>query len=321
MDYLQNYMKILDIFRRYSQFNTRSQKSTTMSRGPKVKEDYLYPNVADQSPPRSNPPMNNTFPASSPIFNAPARQYNQNFPHPSMNRQSSSAYPPTHVACPTSACTSTGNFSAPKYNHNFPYPSLPLQRSSAYLPSSTSYASASTGNSAAESYVPAATCSSPTQRTHHRKPGSSSRHSQASCSSDTCFQPSLPPSPKPFNRGPTHKWLSQLQNDIPVRPTAQDTKRDSGRSDRSTSGLSSPAQKSVGSSSVNQGRPRKNGVYVDDYDRPKRRHRVSRETRKKETAERQAVARLSAGRQTAKSPAADGEREEWQTKGEHGGWM
>ncbi|THV49168.1 hypothetical protein BGAL_0208g00190 [Botrytis galanthina] len=284
-----------------------------MSRGPKVNENYLYPNVADQLPPRSNPPMNNSFPASSPIVNAPARQYNQNFPHPSMNRQSSSAYPPTHVACPTSAYTSTGNFSAPKYNHNFPYPSLPLQRSSAYIPSFTSStyasASASAGKYAAKSYVPAATCSNPTQTTHRRKPGSSSRHSQASCSSDTCFQPSLPPSPKPFNREPIHKSLSQLQNDIPVRPTAQDTKRDSGRSDRSTSGLSSPAPTSVGSSSPNKGRPRINGVYVDDYDRPKRRHRVSRETRKKETAERQAVARLSAGRQTAKSPAADGERE------------
>ncbi|TGO15738.1 hypothetical protein BTUL_0036g00290 [Botrytis tulipae] len=304
-----------------------------MSRGPKVNKNYLYPHAADQPSPSSNSPMYNTFPAFSPIVNALARQYNQNFPHPSMNRQSSSAYPPTHVACSTSAYTSTGN--------NFPYSSSNLRRSSEYSPSfaSSTFASNSAGNFSVKDVLPATTCSSSAQKTHRRESGSSLRHSQASCSSDTCSQPSLPSTPRPFDERPTQKWLSQMQCDVPVRSTAQDTKRDSresrnrevsGRSDRSTSGLSSPAPTSVGSSSLNIGRPQKNGVYVADYEIPKRRHRVSRETRKKETAERQAVARLSAGRQIAKSPAADGERgkidtpeswEEWQTKKKHGGWI
>ncbi|KAF7886258.1 hypothetical protein EAF00_010361 [Botryotinia globosa] len=312
-----------------------------MSQGPKVNKNYLYPHVADQPSPSLNPPMNNTFPASSPAVNAPARQYNQNFPHPSMNRQSSSTYPPTHAAYSTSAYTSTGNVSDPQYNQNFPYSSSNLRRSSVYSPSSASstFVSNSTGNFSVEDVLPATTRSSSAQKTHHRESGSSSRHSQASCSSDTCSQPSLPSTPKPFDERPTQKWLSQMQCDVPVRSTAQDTKRDSresrnrevsGRSGRSTSGLSSPAPTSVGSSSLNKGRPRENGLYVADYDIPKRRHLVSREIRKKETAERQAVARLSAGRQTVKNPAADGEREkietpesweEWQTKGKHGGWI
>ncbi|TGO68689.1 hypothetical protein BOTNAR_0021g00270 [Botryotinia narcissicola] len=291
-----------------------------MSQGPKVNKNYLYLFAADQPYPSSNLPMNNTFPASSPIVNAPARQYNQNFPHPSMNSQSSSAYPPTHAAYSTSAYNSTGNVSAPQYNQNFPNSSSNLRRSSEYSPSfaSSTFASNPAGNFSAGGVLPATTCSSTAQKTHHRESGSSSRHSQASCSSDTCSQPSLPSTPRPFDERPTQEWLSQMQCDIPVRSTAQDTKRDSresrnrevsSRSDRSTSGLSSPAPTSVGSSSLNKGRPRENGVYVADYERPKRRRLVSRETRKKETAERQAVARLSAGRQTAKNPAADGERE------------
>ncbi|KAF7945961.1 uncharacterized protein EAE97_004999 [Botrytis byssoidea] len=312
-----------------------------MSQGPKVNKNYLYPCAADQPSPSSNPLMNNTFPASSPIVNAPARQYNQDFPHPPMNRQSSSAYPHTHVAYSTSAYNSTGNVSAPQYSQNFPYSSSNSRRSSKYSPSfaSSTFASNPAGNSSVEDVLPATTYFSSAQKTHHRESGSSSRHSQASCFSDTCSQPSLPSTPRPFDERPTQKWLSQMQCDIPVRSTAQDTKRDSresrnrevsGRSDGSTSGLSPPAPTSVGSSSLNKGRPRENGLYVVDYHRLKRRHPVSRETRKKETAERQAVARLSAGRQTAKSPAADGEREkietpepweEWQTKGKHGGWI
>ncbi|TGO41949.1 hypothetical protein BHYA_0014g00320 [Botrytis hyacinthi] len=312
-----------------------------MSQGPKFNKNYLYPYIADQPSPSLNPPMNNIFPASSPIVNAPDPRYNQNFPHPSMNRHSSSAYPPTHVACSISAYTSTENVSAPQYNQNLHYSSLNLRRSSAYSPSFTSstFASNSAGNFLAEDVLPTTTCSSSAQKTHHRESGSSSRHSQASCSSDTCSQPSLPSTPRPFDERPTQKWLSQLQCNVPVSPTAQDTKRDSGesryrevsgRSDRSTSGLSSPAPTSVSSSSFNKGRPRKNGVYVADYKRPKIRPPVSRETRKKETAGRQAVARSSAGRQTPASPAADGEREEietpesweeWQTKGKHGGWI
>ncbi|KAF7872794.1 uncharacterized protein EAF02_008865 [Botrytis sinoallii] len=258
-----------------------------------------------------------------------------------MNRKSSFAYPPTHAAY--SASASTSNASAPRHNQNFPHPSLNLQRSSEYSPSPTysTYASNSTSASyvAAEYVIPETTRSSPVQKTRHRKSGSSSRLYQDSCSSDTCSQPSLPPTPPPFNARPTREWLSQLPGDISVRSTAQDTKRvsrssryreASGTSDRSTSGLSSPEPISVGSSSRSGGRPRVSGLYVEDYDIPKMRPLISRAARKKETAEKQAVARLSAGRQIAESPTADREKaetktleewKEWQNDEEYGGWF
>ncbi|KAF5872573.1 uncharacterized protein Bfra_005934 [Botrytis fragariae] len=273
-----------------------------MSQDPKFNKNYLY---------SSKPSMNNAFPAFSATVNAPDPRYSQNFPHPSINRQSSSAY----VAYSTSASTSTSNALAPH----------------AYSPSSTSstYASvsASAGDAAADYVLPA--------KTRHHKYGFSSRLSQASCSSDTCSQPSLPPSPTPFDMRPTQKWLSQLRYDIPVKLTAQGTKgnsdsfRDrevSGRINRSASRSSSPTPTSVGSSSSSRGRPRVGGLYEIDYIRPKRRPCVSKETRKKEITERQAIARQSAGRQTAESPTADEEErkrkkpedwKEWQTDEKH----
>ncbi|KAF7922753.1 hypothetical protein EAE99_007330 [Botrytis elliptica] len=228
----------------------------------------------------------------------------------------------------------------PKVNRNYLYPHVADQPSSSSNPSMTNrlpappdtvnapgsrptystYASPSTSASyaAAEYVIPETTRSSPVQRTRHRKSGSSSRLYQDSCSSDTCSQPSLPPTPPPFNARPTREWLTQLPDDIPVRSTAQDTKRDSpssryqevsGTSDRSTSGLSSPAPISVGGSpSRIKGRPRVNGLYVGDYD-PKRRSLISRAARIKETAEKQAAARLS----TAESPTADREKAEIKT--------
>ncbi|TGO78062.1 hypothetical protein BELL_0080g00110 [Botrytis elliptica] len=271
----------------------------------------------------------------------------------------------------------------PKVNRNYLYPHVADQPSSSSNPSMTNrlpappdtvnapgsrptystYASPSTSASyaAAEYVIPETTRSSPVQRTRHRKSGSSSRLYQDSCSSDTCSQPSLPPTPPPFNARPTREWLTQLPDDIPVRSTAQDTKRDSpssryqevsGTSDRSTSGLSSPAPISVGGSpSRIKGRPRVNGLYVGDYD-PKRRSLISRAARIKETAEKQAAARLSVGRQTAESPTADSRQgesrktigrntdsgepnsrqgesrnkdprgmEEWQNDEENGGWI
>ncbi|TGO26941.1 hypothetical protein BPAE_0050g00300 [Botrytis paeoniae] len=266
-----------------------------MSQGPKFNKNYHYPYVADQPSPSLNLPMNNKFPASYPIVNAPAPWYSQNFPHPSMNRQSSSAYPPTHAAYSTSASTSNSNISAPQYNQNFSCPSLNLQHSSAYSPSSKSstYTSASTGNSAAENFVPAATYSRPVPQTHHRVS-------------------------RPSSTAQDTKRDSGNIRDQEV----------SGRSNRSISGSSSPTPTSAGSSSRSGRCPRVDGLYETTKYKTKLKPLVPRAARKKETAEKQAVERQSTGRQTAESPTANEEREEiktpeqwreWQTEGERGG--
>ncbi|TEY85771.1 hypothetical protein BOTCAL_0012g00270 [Botryotinia calthae] len=221
-------------------------------------------------------------------------------------------------------------YQGPKFNKNYLRP----QRSGAYSPRSTfsTYASASnfTGNFAAEYVLQATTYSSPIQQTHHRTSHPSLRRSQDSCSSDTCSQPSLPPSPKPFNAQCTQKWLSQLRCDIPVRSSIRDINRDSGGSNLSISGSGSPAPTLVGSSSRIRRRRGADGLYEVEYDRPKMRARVSREARKKEIAERQAVARQLAERQAAERQIFDREKgkrkapeywKEWQAQEENGGWV
>ncbi|KAF7947794.1 hypothetical protein EAE96_008873 [Botrytis aclada] len=225
--------------------------------------------------------------------NTSAPQYNQNFPRPSLNLQRSSAYSPVSTPS-TSASIYTSKASAPRYDNNYVHASMNQQRSSAYLPNATSstYAYGSAGNASGEYVLPATTYPSPAQKTHHRNSDSSSRLSKASCSTDTCSQPSLPPSPKLFDRRPTQQWLSQLpcDSDISVRPVTQDIKSDSGgshdreisgRSNRSISGSSSLGPIPVGSSSRSKGRLRMgNGLYETEYNSHTRRPLVSRETRK-----------------------------------------
>ncbi|TGO65779.1 hypothetical protein BCON_0001g00950 [Botryotinia convoluta] len=129
----------------------------------------------------------------------------------------------------------------PKFNKNYLYPFT-----------SSTFASASTGNSAAKYVLPTVTYSNPVPQTQHHVSRPSS----------------------------TAQDTKRDSGNIRDREV-------SGRGNFSMSGSSSPAPTLVGSSSRSGGRPRVDGLYETTKYKTKLKPLVPRAARKKETAERQ----------------------------------